>query len=298
MFASLSTTQKRRLWAYSMLALPIVYFLIVRVAPLIYSFVLSFSNWNVFSATANFVGVQNYIQLFNDPVFWKSLKNTMMYVVVGVPSTLAISLFFAFLIDKIQVFKGLYKTIYFLPYMVSLVAVSWIWRWIFRPEGLLNSILGFFGVPPQGFLLDPNQALFCIVAATVWRYIGFNVVIFLAGLKNIPKMYYDAAEVDGASTWQTFTRITLPLLNPTILVLAVMNTIYYLRIFTQVLNMTQQGFGGPFNSTKPLVLYLYERGFRNFNMGYASAVTLVLFLLIMTVTLLQFRYVQRDVSYY
>lgn len=298
LISNIPWNQRKKIWAYSVLALPLLYFIIVRIAPMLYTFKLAFSEWDLFSQTARYVGLNNFIRLFEDPVFWKSLQNTGLYVVIGVPATLFISLAFALLINRVTRFQGLYKTLYFLPYIVSLVAVSWIWRWMLRPEGFFNSMLELFSFPTQGFLRDPNQALLCIVAATVWRYIGFDVIIFLAGLKNIPLMYYEAAKIDGADGWQIFWKITFPLLNPTIVVLTIMNTIYYLRIFTQVVNMTQQGLGGPLNSTKPLVLFLYNQGFRRFNMGYASTVTLVLFTLIVIVTLLQFRFVERKVSYY
>jgi multiple sugar transport system permease protein len=157
------------------------------------------------------------------------------------------------------------------------------------PLGFFNNLLGFFGILQQPFLRSTSQALPSILAPTIWVEIGFQVIIFLAGLKAIPEFLYEAADIDGADNWQKLFKITIPLLRPTIIFLVVVGTIKYLRIFTEVYNMTYQGEGGPLNSTKPLVLYIYNNAFRSFDIGYASAMTIVLVIIILCVTLIQLR---------
>ena len=192
--------------------------------------------------------------------------------------------------------SGLYKAVYFIPYMTSMVAISWIWRWLYQgaPIGVFNNVLIALGLPQQKFLMDPHQALGAILAPTIWSQLGFQMIIFLAGLKGISRQYYEAAEIDGAGSGHQLFFITIPLLRPTFIFLIVSGTIQYLRIFTQVLNMTYQGEGGPLNSTKPIVLYIYNTAFQKFEMGYAAAMTVILFLVILMVTLIQLRLMKNN----
>lgn len=237
----------------------------------------------------NFVGFENFTRLFSDPVFWITLQNTFKYVVFGLPISLLIGFILAYQIDRVQKFGGLYKAMYFIPYITSMVAVAWVWRWLYQPVpiGIFNNILSSLGLPTQSFLTSKTQALPSILATTVWADLGFQMIIFLAGIKAISPNLFEAARIDGANNRQILFQITIPQIKPTIVFLCITGTIRYLRIFTQVMNMTYQGEGGPLNSTKPLVLYIYDSAFKSFRMGYAAAMTVILFLLILLVTLIQ-----------
>jgi multiple sugar transport system permease protein len=262
---------------------------VIRIYPAFSSFYISFTDWDIVSSEKRFIGLENYQRMINDPVFLKTLGNTFKYVIFGLPINLILSFIIAYNLNKLQRGLAFYRTLYFIPYMTSLVAVSWVWRWLYQPLplGFFNNLLGFFGILQQPFLQSTSQALPSILAPTIWVEIGFQVIIFLAGLKAIPEFLYEAADIDGADNWQKLFKITIPLLRPTIIFLIVTGTIKYLRIFTQVYSMTRQGEGGPLNSTKPLVLYIYDNAFRSFDMGYASAMTIVLFMVILCITLVQ-----------
>ncbi|HZK11736.1 MAG TPA: sugar ABC transporter permease [Atribacterota bacterium] len=290
-FNKLSIEQKKAIWAYIFLFLPLIFYLVIRIYPAFSSFYISFTDWDIVSSEKRFIGLENYQRMIHDPVFLKTLGNTFKYVIFGLPINLILSFIIAYNLNKLQHGLAFYRTLYFIPYMTSLVAVSWVWRWLYQPLplGFFNNILGFFGILQQPFLQSTSQALPSILAPTIWVEIGFQVIIFLAGLKAIPEFLYDAADIDGADNWQKLFKITIPLLRPTIIFLIVTGTIKYLRIFTQVYSMTRQGEGGPLNSTKPLVLYIYDSAFRSFDMGYASAMTIVLFVIILCITLVQLR---------
>lgn len=294
----LTLTQKRTLWAWSVLALPLLFFLIVRMGPTLFALNMSFRQWDILSPEKPWVGMANYTKLFKDPVFLKSLKNTFVYVLVGVPVQIALGLGVALLIQRVNRFAGFFRTLYFIPYITSSVAVAWVWRWMLQEHGgIVNELLGLVGVAPQKFLGSPSQAIYSIIAAVVWQGLGFSMVIFLAGLEAIPTTFYEAAQIDGAGRWRTFWHITLPLLNPTIVFSALVGTIRYLQVFTEVINMSSQGSGGPLNSTKTLVLFIYQAAFQSFKMGYASAATVVLFVIILALTVLQSRVLTRRYEY-
>jgi multiple sugar transport system permease protein len=284
-----SVEKNKRIWAYVFLIVPIIFYTMIRFYPTIYAFVLSVTDWNIVSKDLNFVGASNYKALVKDAMFWITLKNTIKYVVFGLPISLLLGFILAYQINKIHFGDGLFKAMYFIPYITSMVAVAWVWRWLYQPVpiGAFNNLLSSLGLPTQGFLLSKTQALPSILGTTIWADLGFQMIIFLAGLKAISPQYYEAATIDGANDRQMLFSITFPLLKPTIVFLSITGMIRYLRIFTQVMNMTYQGEGGPLNSTKPLVLYIYQSAFRSFKMGYAAALTVVLFMIILVVTILQ-----------
>lgn len=294
----LTLKQRRILIAYLFIAIPLVFFVAIRIAPAFSAMSMSFFKWNIISENKPFIGLENYRAMLEDDVFKQSLVNTSLYVLIGVPGQLTIGLALALLIQRVNKFRGLFRTIYFIPYVTSSVAVSWVWRFMFmKHSGIINGILLKLGLPQQDFLGNPAQAIYIIVASMVWQALGFQVVIFLAGLETIPKVFYEAAQIDGASEWQAFRRVTLPLLNPTIVFSAVMGTIGFLQTFTQVMNMSSQGRGGPLNSTISLVLYIYQVAFEKFKMGYASAMTAVLFGIIMIITLIQLKVLTKRFEY-
>lgn len=284
-------SRSKELWAYAFLAVPIVFYVVVRFYPSIFAFYLSLTDWDIVSRDKGFVGFENYARLFSDSVFRKTLFNTIRYVVVGLPASMFLGFVLAYNINKLTFGSSLYKTVFFMPYITSMVAVAWVWRWLYQPPpvGVFNNILVAIGLPSQQFLGSIGQAWISILVTTVWADLGFQMIILLAGLKGIPDEYYEAARIDGAGNMQILRKITLPLLKPTAIFLLISGTIRYLRIFTQVMNMTSQGDGGPLNSTKPLVLYIYDTAFKSFEMGYSAAMTVVLFCIILVITLIQMR---------
>jgi len=293
---SLSLQRRRWLWAYAFISNPLLFFLFIRIGPTFYAFWMSLHQWDPIALDRPFLGLENYRDLGNDKVFWKSLRNTWIYVGVGVPAGLILSLLIALGLQRLIRFAGFFRVLYFLPYVTSLVAVGWVWRWMYMPNGLFNDILGWVGLGPYTWLGSPSMAIYSIIATTVWQGLGFQVIIFLAGLESIPEDYLEAASLDGASGWQKFWGITFPLLNPTLVFLIVTGVISNLQVFTQIRAMSNQGTGGPLNSTISIVLYVYQKAFQDLpsKMGYASAMTVVLFAMILVITISQLKVLQRD----
>lgn len=286
----LTVHQKQVIWAWVFLALPVLFYSVIRFYPTFNAFYLSFNDW-AFNKPPEFIGLDNYIKLFNDPVFWKVFKNTFVYLFIGTPVSLVISFVVAFYLDKVRFLHGLIRAMYFIPFLTTAVAMAWVWRWFYQPPpvGFINAFLGNVGLPQQDFLRSTTQALPSILVVAIWAGLGFQIIIFMAGLRAIPGTYYEAAEIDGVSAWGTLTRITLPLLKPTIVFLIVFSSIGFLRIFDQVFNMTTNDPGGPLNSTKPLVLMIYQTAFSSFKMGYAAAQTVVLFTVLLIISGIQLR---------
>jgi multiple sugar transport system permease protein len=253
---------------------------------------LSFTDFDIYALgdrdTLRWIGFDNYVRLFQDPLFWSALKNTLYFVLIGGPLSVAVSLGAALLIDHQLVrFKSLFRTALFLPVVTTLVAVAVVWRYLYHPRyGLLNYGLGLFGIGPIDWLGDPDWAMPAIILLAIWKNFGFNMIIFSAGLQSIPAQLYEAAALDGASAWQQFRHVTLPMLAPTFLFVVVITLIGYFQLFAEPYVMTQ---GGPDNSTLSVVLLMYQEGFRWWNMGYAAAVAFVLFAIILAATLVQLR---------
>ena len=289
-YARLPVSGKRTVWAWGFLAVPIVFYCVVRFYPTANAFVLSFQEWNLLG-DRNWAGLKNYQQLFSDEVFWKVFKNTFIYLLIGTPVSLILAFFIAYHLDRIRFMHGTIRALYFLPFMTSAVAMAWVWRWFYQPVpiGLFNNFLSTFGISQINFLNSTTNALPSVLAPAIWAGLGFQVIIFMAGLRAIPKTYYEAAYIDGVSNWTILREITLPLLKPTIVFLVVFSSIGFLRIFDHVFNMTTNNPGGPLNSTKPLVLMIYDTAFNSFNMGYAAAQTVVLFVILLIVSLLQLK---------
>jgi multiple sugar transport system permease protein len=258
--------------------------------PVFFSFYLSFQQWNMFSAEKAFVGLDNYIRLFQDPEFWQVLKNTAIYTIGTVPLNMALSLAIAYVLNKKITGKKFLRTAFFAPVIISPVAAAVIWRWIYDPNfGLMNYAIGFFGVDAINWLNDPTAAMFALIVMGVWKTFGINMVLFAAGLQGIPEQYYEAAEIDGASRWSKFWNITIPLLTPTTFFIMVMSMITSFQVFDIVYVLTQ---GGPLGSTKVLVFYVYEQAFQFFEMGYASAISYILFAILFVLTMAQIKYLR------
>jgi multiple sugar transport system permease protein len=260
--------------------------------PVVASLLLSVTDFDLYGiadpGNTRFVGFDNYSRLLKSHDFWVALKNTFYFAFVGGPLTIAVSLGAALLLSsKLVRFKGLFRTIYFTPFVTTLVAVAIVWRYLYHTRyGLFNYGLGLVGIGPIDWLGDPHWAMPAIILMAVWKSFGYNMLIFIAGLQAIPEELYDAAEIDGAGASRKFFSITLPMLAPTLVFIAVITMIGYFQLFAEPYVMTQ---GGPLRSTTSVVLLMYEEGFRWWRMGFAAAIAFVLFIVILLATLVQFR---------
>jgi multiple sugar transport system permease protein len=258
--------------------------------PLIAALFLSLTDFDIYALAdwrnVRFVGLENYLRLVRDPLFWKVLRNTLVFVVLGVPLTLAAALGGALLVhSKLARLRGLFRTVFFAPVVTTLVAVAVVWRYLYHPRyGLINQMLGLIGLPPIDWLGDPVWAMVAITILAVWRSFGYGLVIYVAGLAAIPESLYEAAELDGAGAWRRFRDITLPLLMPTTVFVAVITTVTLFQIFAEPYVMTR---GGPLYATTSITLLMYQQGFRWWNLGNAAAIAFVLFALILAATGLQ-----------
>ncbi|QTQ14910.1 sugar ABC transporter permease [Treponema parvum] len=260
-------------------------FLVFTVWPLIYSLILSFMDWGILNKPT-FIGVNNYIDIAKDGNFWICLRNTALYSFIKVPLNLFFSLLLAILLNKALRARNFFRTVAFLPAVCSSVAVGVIWQPLLESSGngLVNHILGFVGISPIPFLSSTAWAMPSVIFVGIWKELGYFMVIYLAGLQGLPKTYYEAAAIDGSGAVNTFFKITLPLLAPTTFFAFVTSLIGSFQIFDLTSVLTN---GGPANATNTLVMYIYQNGFKWFRMGYASAIALILFLIIFAVTMIQ-----------
>ncbi|MSU88843.1 ABC transporter permease subunit [Rhodobacteraceae bacterium 2CG4] len=295
LYRNLTIRQKQIAWAWAFLAVPVLFYGVIRFYPTGNAILISFQDWNLLGSRT-WTGLDNYQKLAADPVFWKVFGNTFLYLLIGTPLSLVLSFVIAYHLDKLRFMHGFLRMLYFLPFMTSAVAMAWVWRWFYQPvpTGLFNNFLSQAGIPQIEFLNSTTNALPSVLAPAVWAGLGFQIIIFMAGLRAIPVSYYEAAKIDGVGWFTVLTQITLPLLRPTIVFIVVFSSIGFLRIFDHVFNMTTNNPGGPLNSTKPLVLMIYDTAFNAFDMGYAAAQTVVLFLILLVVSLVQLRLLRSD----
>jgi len=258
--------------------------------PLAGALLLSLTDFDIYAVAdlgnARFVGLRNYLRLVADPLFWTVLRNTLVFVVLGVPLTLIAALGGALMVhSSLARLPGLYRTVFFAPVVTTLVAVAVVWRYLYHPRfGLINHGLGLVGIGPIDWLGEPGWAMVAITLLAVWRTFGYGLVIFVVGLETVPESLYEAASLDGAGRWQKLRDITLPQLKPTALFVAVLVTVQVFQIFAEPYVMTR---GGPLHATTSITLLMYEQGFRWWNMGQAAAIAFVLFALILVTTGLQ-----------
>ncbi len=290
------------LWAYAFLAPALIFYLVLLLWPMIHAFTISLHKWSLIPSPRSFVAFSNYGAALSDLLTIKSIKNTLIYTTAVAPIAMILSLGLALILNNRSIRGlGLFRTVYFIPVITTWVAVGFVWRWLFEPNfGLVNTFLGLLGIVGPKWLASPYWALPAIIITSIWKRIGYNMVIFLAGLQDIPRQYYEAAQVEGANSWQSFWQITLPLLNPSFVFVIITSIISSLQAFTPVLIMTKiggAGAGGPLDSTRVLVYHIYEVAFRFCDLGFASAVAFILFAIIMCVTLIQLRLFQRKIEY-
>lgn len=282
-------------WGLLFVAPAATFFLVVNIFPMFYALFLSFHDWNLLSVDKSFVFLENYYALFRDPAFLRSLLNTFLYCVITVPLGLGLGLAVAVLLNARIRASALFRTVYFMPVITSVVASGYIWSWLYDPTfGFINQLLSGIGVQAP-FLESTWMALPSIAVMSVWKSLGFNVVVFLAGLQGIPDYVYEAARIDGTSRWRTFWKVTLPLLNPTVVFLSVMGVMHSLKIFGEVFVMSEDG--GPLNSTASVVYQVVETAFQSHRMGYGSAMTMILFTMIVAVTVFQMKVLTKKFTY-
>ena len=254
--------------------------------PAIKAFYLSFHKYSLLSPKPEFVGLHNYYMAFTDGIFLRALINTAVYSAVVVPVQLAIALLLALIVNSKIRAKSFFRTAYYIPTVTSAVAVAIIFMFLFKHDGVVNSLINLFGFKSIVFFDNPLLAMPTIMLMAIWASVGVYMVIFLAGLQNIPSTLYEAARIDGANKFHQFKYITVPMLKPTIFFNLVVSVIGTMQIFDQAYIVSGGG-GGPMNSTLTIVLYLYQTGFKNFQMGYASALAFILFIIILTLTIIQ-----------
>lgn len=265
----------------------IVFFFI----PFFQTFGLSFFDYSSSLYNPNFVGVDNYIKLFKEPVFYKVMFNTFMYLVIAVPFLVTFPLFLAILIN--QKIRGitLYKILLYLPVIVSIVVAAIAFKWLYAGQGILNYILSLFHIKSIGWLVDTKWALFSVALVTIWKGIGYYMMIYLASLMSVPQDLYEACDIDGANFITKHLTVTIPHIMPTIALVSTISTISAMKVFAEIYVMTK---GGPLNSTKTIVYYIYERAFENLDLGYASALAVVLLVVVMGFSLINILFFERN----
>ncbi|MYM85640.1 ABC transporter permease subunit [Rugamonas sp. FT82W] len=281
---------QRAAWCFvgpALLVIGVFFFL-----PVLAALVMSLTDFDIYALAdlrnLRFVGLRNYIELLQTPLFWQALGNTLYFVIVGVPLSIAASLGAALLLhSRLTRFKGLFRTAFFAPVVTSLVAVAVIWRYLLHTRyGMINHGLELLGISPVDWLNDPHWAMPAIILFALWKNFGYNMIIFLAGLQSIPDDLYEAAGLDGAGVWPQFRYITWPMLGPTLLMVSILSMSGFFQLFAEPYVMTQ---GGPVQSTVSVLYFMYEQGFKWWNLGAASAVAFILFAIMFCVTLLQLR---------
>ena len=267
------------------------------IVPVVMALVLSFSKWELLSvAGKQFVGLGNYRFLLTNKEFWNTIKNTIYFGAVKIPADIILSLLVAMLLNGSIRGLSFYRTIYFLPVITSTVAVSAVWRYMYDPNfGFANVVLKWLGVGPQTWLYDPKLAMISVILVALWKGLGYDIIIYLAGLQSIPRMYYEAASIDGANAWQKFWKITWPLLSPVTYFIFIMSIINSFKVFSQIHVLTPGG--GPLKSTEVMVLYIYRQAFQEFRFGRAAAAAFILFGFVTLVTQFQRKVIEPRVHY-
>lgn len=260
-------------------AVLIVFFFI----PFFQTLGLSFFDYSSSLYQPTFNGIDNYIKLFKEPIFYKVMFNTFMYLIIAVPFLVTFPLFVAILIN--QKIRGvtLYKILIYFPVIVSIVVAAIAFKWLFAGQGILNYALSVFHIPPIGWLTDTKWALFSVAVVTIWKGIGYYMMIYLASLMSVPQDLYEACDIDGANFWQKHFTVTIPHIMPTIALVSTISTISAMKVFAEIYVMTK---GGPLDSSKTIVYYIYERAFENLDLGYASAMAVVLLVIVMLFSLI------------
>jgi multiple sugar transport system permease protein len=285
---------------YFFLAPAIILLSLFSILPIFVALIISFTDLDLVGiadwSSISFIGLENYKEVIGDPIFLKSIFNTLFYVVIGVPLVIVISLAIALLINfgKARIFKA-FRVVFYMPSITNVVAVAVVWSYLYNPQlGLFNHILNLLNLPDVPWLQDPVMAKISLILLALWRAIGINMIIFLAALQGIPKTYYEAAQLDGANNWKQLTKITIPLLRYAIFFVSITTMIGWLQFFEEPFVMTN---GGPLDSTTSVALFIYRNGFQFSNFGYAAAGSFILFIAIIIITMIQFKLQNKQQDY-
>ena len=281
---------KKNKWLPYLFVSPyLIHFLVFVAFPVFFSLFLTFHKWNII-APVEYVGMANYSRMFHDRLFWKAIFNTLKFLIIHIPLQLIFALALAEFLNQNIKLKGFYQAAFFLPVIVSGVVVTILWQQLFGFDtGLINQLLVMLGIGKVGWLIDPDIAMGSIAVMATWKNVGLYVILFLVGLQTVPPSYYEAAEIEGASHWQKFRHITLPLINPTIFMVVILSTIGGFSLFIEPYIMTG---GGPLNSTLSSVLYIYKQAFQYYHMGYSATLGFFFALLILLVIMIQKKYIE------
>ncbi|MCC6727360.1 MAG: sugar ABC transporter permease [Saprospiraceae bacterium] len=285
------TNLRKLLQPYLLVSPYLLHLALFVVFPVVFSIALTFHRWNII-APMEFTGLDNYIHLFQDRLFWKAILNTSQFLLIHIPLQVAVALALAYLLNEGLRAKGFFRAAFFMPVVISGVVVTIIWQQLFGLDtGLLNRLLTSFGFGRVEWLSNPSVAIFSIAIMATWKNVGLYVILFLVGLQTVPRSYYEAAEVEGANSWQQFRYITLPAINPTIFMVVILSTIGGFSLFIEPYIMTD---GGPLNSTLSAMLYIYKQAFGYYHMGYSATLGLFFAMLIMVVVALQKRFIEKE----
>lgn len=285
--------KSRNRWGIVFILPQLISLVCLGIIPIVIAFVLSFFDWNGFSSPV-FTGFQNFKAVFTDPDTGIAIKNTLIYSVIYVPCSIALSLGLAMLLNKAWG-KMFYRAVFFLPQIVTSVGIAVVWSWIYQPQfGILNMILRFLGIEGKEWLRDPSTAMGAVIVMSIWWGLGYNIVLFLAGLQNVPKTYVDAAKIDGANERQVFFNITIPLISPTTLLVTITTMINAFQVFDQMFLLTS---GGPAKKTYTMAIHIYQTAFKSYELGKASTAALILFFVVVAVSVIQFKLSDKWVHY-
>ena len=292
--ASLKSTAKAALYLLPMLVITITF----NIWPIINSFLMSlYTKYDFYTDKVSAWGFDNFVYLWNDRDFHLAVRNTLVFVVGVVPITVILSLIIALLLNQVKIISGFFRTVYFLPFVTSTVAIAMVWNWMFHSNyGLINYFMGWFGIHPINWLTDPHYALLALIIMSIWKSLGFNIILFLVGLNNIDHGYYEAAEIDGANARQRFWNITIPMLSPITFLVSVNGIIGSFKVFDEIFALFQ-GTPGPGKADLTIVYYLYQKFYTEYKYPIAAASGVVLFFLILLVTLVQLWYSRKHVHY-
>ncbi|WP_294374787.1 carbohydrate ABC transporter permease [uncultured Clostridium sp.] len=280
---------------YIMITPAIVIFLVFSIYPILYMGYLSFNEWDLINPVKTFVGLDNFMALFKDETFLKVVKNSVIYMLITVSATMILGILMALFLSRNTKINKILQSVTFAPYIVSMVSVAFIWKWIMDSDyGLLNYLLSFIGIDSINWLHDEKTALLSLCIISIWKSIGYNAIVILSALKAVPQYIYEAAQLDEGKPLKVFFKITLPMISPSLFFLTIMNIISSFKVFEPIALITE---GGPLNSTNTLVYYIYEYGFKLNKIGYASAAGVVLFAIIGVLTIIYFKMLSRKVHY-
>src|SRR3984957_7410093 len=283
--------QRNKILPYLLVSPYIIYVMIFVMFPVLFCFFLTFHKWNII-APMHFIGVDNYTRLVHDRLFWKAIGNTLKFLLLHIPLQLIVSLFLAQLLNQKIKAISFFRASFFMPVIVSGVVITILWQQLFGYDlGMINRMLTVMNIPKQGWLVNPDIAIYSIAIMATWKNVGLYVILFLVGLQTVPPQYYETAKLEGANRWQQFWHITLPMINPTIFLVVILSTIGGFSLFIEPYIMTG---GGPLNRTMSAVLYIYKQAFQYYNMGYSATLGFFYALMIMTVVVLQKKLIEKE----